>query len=745
MNTNTIHHFNEFIIRIPALPFERIETLLKEDHTEDEVLKEYFQLKPFLEGLSYASPSLYDSMKKWLEGRDLPAKKKLMLRRKGLEYLIRMSTRCTPFGLFAGVATGAWESNNQVVLDNQKQIHVRYDMGFCLHLASLAEKDKILKDKLVFYPNSSIYKAFSELRYIHETDSKDITKIKVNSIEKSEFLESFLDFCREGRRLTEIYEYQYNTMPDEDLPDRYINSLINHKIIVSELEPNVTGKPYFNRLKKTIEALSGIQDDQYRYLPPKLDGLLRELQTSLAGKNHLSVQEARNIAISELTGYSLNKVFHIDLFHITRQCTLDRQQFEPLKHGLETLIRLYPRRESAYLARFKKEFRYIFGNREVPLMQALDPESGIMTTKDRTLNSYFTVSDILTETVMREPEHSLRLSVTDLFLLKKVQEAYMLGQCRIDIGQEEIPGAVNLSFLPDTFNIVFTILEEKQANSEKIYLKGLSGPSASHLLSRFAVHNDELERLLQKIIKHEKHDENSLCAELVYYPGGTGANLCIRPGLRDFEIPFLAMPSAGNSHKLTLNDLTVRIENDEIMLRSLKHNKPVKVFSSHSLDYTHAELPVFRFLHELQSQFHYDGLTFDWGPLTELFPCLPRVVAGNVILAPRSWRFRKEDLLHLSGNKPKTALKKAITRWRYKHKMPSRVFLDENGKEIFINLNSLNGINLFLFLTANKKNVCIKEFLQPDSRMVTGKDGNYLHEIIAPCRMHHETLKKVSE
>ena len=55
------------------------------------------------------------------------------------------------------------------------------------------------------------------------------------------------------------------------------------------------------------------------------------------------------------------------------------------------------------------------------------------------------------------------------------------------------------------------------------------------------------------------------------------------------------------------------------------------------------------------------------------------------------------------------------------------------------------GIDLFLSLVKNKKNVSLKEFLVPDTQLVKGSEGLFVHEIIAPFIIKKASNKIIQE
>lgn len=86
----------------------------------------------FMEALYLASPVLHAEASKWANGQlqDPAAIRKLEFSL--LKYFLRMSNRCTPFGLFSGCTMVNWnEGETNVIIDSSQPFrHTRFDMHY---------------------------------------------------------------------------------------------------------------------------------------------------------------------------------------------------------------------------------------------------------------------------------------------------------------------------------------------------------------------------------------------------------------------------------------------------------------------------------------------------------------------------------------------------------------------------------------------------------------------------------------
>ena len=130
MCMNNYSPFNNFVLRSPLLPFETINKI------NNNFLKEIASSGIFQEAIYLASPLLYDELQKWQKGKIAKPKEEKRLRYTLLRYLIRMSSRCTPFGLFAGCTSGeitqekSTIENSRIFLAAQN----KYKKNFTIHV-----------------------------------------------------------------------------------------------------------------------------------------------------------------------------------------------------------------------------------------------------------------------------------------------------------------------------------------------------------------------------------------------------------------------------------------------------------------------------------------------------------------------------------------------------------------------------------------------------------------------------------
>ena len=102
-------HASKIVVRTPFQPF--VPTQLKES------FERQLHSAIFKEALFLGSPNLYDEFEK--TGELISEETRLSL----YKYFLRMSYRCTPFGMFSGVSAGTIGDSNSFVLPAQSTYH----------------------------------------------------------------------------------------------------------------------------------------------------------------------------------------------------------------------------------------------------------------------------------------------------------------------------------------------------------------------------------------------------------------------------------------------------------------------------------------------------------------------------------------------------------------------------------------------------------------------------------------------
>ncbi len=139
------------VVRAPLLTVEAYLAL----QSEDDQLNLLKDQRP-LRAIAAASPSLLSALTRWQQG-SMTKKDADRLASKLLMYQIRMSTRPTPFGLFAGCATVSWaEYTDLSIRSSFGKSHTRPDLAWLMGLVLEAEAIPEVRQQLWYVANPLI-------------------------------------------------------------------------------------------------------------------------------------------------------------------------------------------------------------------------------------------------------------------------------------------------------------------------------------------------------------------------------------------------------------------------------------------------------------------------------------------------------------------------------------------------------------------------------------------------------------
>jgi hypothetical protein len=210
----------------------------------------------FIEGLFLASPNLYKEIKKCNGSIDkIQGKEKLLFAI--YRYWMRASYRCTPFGTFAGLSLGAFSNTSQIELSSYEKYkkNSRLDTQFLSSFAKLILLNEDIRNSVKWYANNTRYKILDKLRYIkYQLDKKSRTH-QLSNVTVSEYVEMVLNVAREGATLNEIISAIVNEEIEWNDAKEFVNEMISECLLVSELEPCVTGQLYQEQLIQQLQRM----------------------------------------------------------------------------------------------------------------------------------------------------------------------------------------------------------------------------------------------------------------------------------------------------------------------------------------------------------------------------------------------------------------------------------------------------------------------------------------------------------
>ncbi|HKR05779.1 MAG TPA: lantibiotic dehydratase, partial [Bacteroidia bacterium] len=367
---NNLRFHDKIVVRIPSLPVTSSEA--------PDLLDIFLKDKFLSEALFLASPDLHAECARLFNDPDHFSKKDVVrITQSLLKYYLRMKTRCTPFGLFAGCGCITWGTENIISVEPGYNRYTRLDMHFQGALSEYLSQQTNLKNNLLFYPNNSLYILHDKLRYIEYFYLEKRKEFKISSVDNSEILEKILQISKNGVLLKDLASSITNDEITFEEAFLFVNELTDEQILVSEFFPGVTGTDNFEIFKSRIEGLAG-KNDSMQELSEILSKISKSVK-KLDDKILNETEEYENI-IKTISHFNIptdkNKLFQVDLMRETKG-TIERSIAHKIVEIIDLLKPFSINNKNQSLEKFKEKFSERYEAKEICLPFVLDNETGL--------------------------------------------------------------------------------------------------------------------------------------------------------------------------------------------------------------------------------------------------------------------------------------------------------------------------------------------------------------------------------
>lgn len=706
-----IHEFcfeTKLVLRTPTLPFKAAKYIDIFKAYEDPVFKEAVYIAS--KDVSTAASKVIPDKSK----RDAAIEK---TKDTLMKYHGRMTSRCTPFGLFSTCSEINWSDKFDPVIISNKNLkrYTNLDMAYlCSLMDKLAMVPEIAKS-IKYSPNNTIYKVGSKLRYVQYYSEGLFRKHNISIVENDYPLSRILAKATNGQLYNDLLEVLLQEgFPYED-SEEYLNELIKEKLLISELNPILTEDDFLSRVIKIINQIPRSEPIN------KIEKVLINVSENLKLIDRYFGNE---IFIYDEIIENLNKIFSTEKFTKLFQVDTYRNNVTgslnvKIQHELYDAIKLLTMFSEApaenNLKNFSIAFYERYGDNSIPLVEAVDNEIGLGYPLGEIANNTDLIHGIFRKT-NRQQKNSFNKA--QLFFIKKFFDAQKDNKTKIEIEESELDTFdTKVDQLPACSCIFFSYLLGRD-DSYEIHLKGIGNSAGGNMISRFTKRN-EIYDILSNINKHEAYFYNDrIVAEIVHVPAMTRmANILNRKNPRDYEIPYVTESGKQQDFQLNIRDLFLKIDQGKLKLFSKKHRKEIVPFLTSAHNYSNMTLPLYKLLCDLQNNGINHNISATLDPLRKLFDHFPRISYKNVILQPETWFFT-EGKIDLFNDK-------SVLEWQNQYQIPSLIVLSEGDNELLINLESEQSRQIFINSIKNKRLTTIKEslFRNDDNFFVKNENG----------------------
>lgn len=702
-----------FMIRAPALPVESFSALPASHDSSwppangDPVAA--ILRDPFVAlALRVASTSITQA----IDAGPTKANHQARLRRSVLAYLTRMSTRATPFGLFAGVALAEWGDRTEIALSGPPAVwRARPDMGWLYALLARLERDPEVRARVVLRKHPGIIIRAGRVMLLGVARGEKNAGPAEVSIRATPVVLEVLAHCENGMQYSEVVEAIHQSRGAAVRKVRnVIDTMCEQGFLLTDLRPPLNGSPA-RHLEERLRACGAA---------PATAAALRQLLLDLATWEALPAAEALrswqslNAAAQALEVHE--PAFQVDAGFGGSNNRLRRAVTDEVTRAVNILLRISPwPNGSPGLAAWRSRFEETYGVwREAPVLDVIDPDRGLG----------------LPDMRVPEPRRPMR----DRLLLRLAYEAIRSGERIVELDEPRIaaleracggPGQP-----PRSLDFCCAIAAETAAAVDDgrfllVVNRGAGVAPAGRTFGRFNyIFGEESLSFLREA--QMAHAADVTGGELMFEPAQPRiANVMIRPLLQAHVIPVNGGAPIGDAQVIPLEELAVSLRGSRLRLRWMRGGVEVEASYLHMLNYGLAPA-LAQFLYAVS----HDGEAlidrFSWGPAAYL-PFRPRVQVGCVVLRPAEWSLGR-DFCDVFLKDPSAARDRAG--------LPRFVLLGRTDELLLLDLDSAVGAELLLREARKlspRASLEIQEALpSPEHAWVEGSDGHRLLELVVP-------------
>lgn len=378
----------EYMVRTPILPESTFKQTF-ESSDNGSVVEELIKLsenRTIQEAILVSSPSLYRSLS--VLKNDKRSGKKFRQTIESLSRFInRMTTRATPYGLFATVTFKNQGSAIQDGVANQLHKKVHVDYNWLSEVCSSLESDESLfSDLLIKWNGLAITRGDRiALQYTSGWGHRELVEGSQESfIRKILIVTQIKSACQKQisiRELLSVLRKRFTNLNPNQIT-KVVKELIESEFLLTNLRPNIVDTNDFVKLMHQVEEISSLNPILHRlkYIQTLIDNYERtDLGEGIASYKKLR-EEMKSVAASP-------RYLKVDL--ISTNSSAQTAPLSKVENAVNHMINLTPSQNrfpeiKAFLEKFVEKYGE---SRKVSLLEVLDPEQGCGSPYDKRLKS----------------------------------------------------------------------------------------------------------------------------------------------------------------------------------------------------------------------------------------------------------------------------------------------------------------------------------------------------------------------
>lgn len=668
-----------------------------------------------------------------------------------LKYIIRMSTRSTPFGVFSGVSIGQFNNNTKVILNsNIGTKTARVDLEWLCNVINKIENDDRVIEYLKIRFNEICYSKGERMvnPYVTNCGIQNKNDFVLNSsIRDTKQVEFVKENSKEYVKFNDLYKKIKDSNPNvEDKKiELFLKNLLKNEFLLSELRFPLVNEDPLSFLINKLQDID-VAKDYYEVLI-KVQKLISQYNSLEIGNGNKKLHEVYEY-MKEI--YQCKNYLQVDTKINTNKNSISIKVAEEIEKSVEALIKIYyGNAELNNIAEYKEEFLEKYGHYiEVPVMQLLDEDLGLGAPAG------YIMPD--THRIIRNNNDTQKALKLKELLKYKYLNSVKKNNEEITIDDKDIDYLCNEEKskefdLPDSMEIYVKIIGESEEKIDagifNLEITGCIGSlSAGNSFGRFNhlfnIKNNPVEYFEKA--KCEIRNSEYIEVEIYEFPSSARlGNVAINNnGLKNYIS--IASNDCLNKEKIKIEDIVIGVDSvtNRFYAKSKKLNKKLKISSTNMLNPLRCS-NILRFLQDISINNKINFIDSINALKIEGFIYTPRIVYKKTILKPKTWtlaltflKVNKKD----KYNEKLSKLKSFIEEWdinRY-------VNLKESDNTLLLDLNNNLHLKFLINKISKSESTIILTEMIGNINQTWIKDefsNQYNHEIVVPLIYNNEENK----
>lgn len=633
-----------------------------------------------------------------------------------VRYLLRLTGRQMPFGLFSGVAPVAINAQSSTRWGSKHRAFIRADAQWLDEVVDRLEREPGLLDRLnVVFTNLAARRG-DDIDVPHGTARLLIHRTRpVRAIQ--ELCNSPIQFAALINKLRERFPGA-----SESKIRGLVTDLVKQRFLITSLRPPMTVVDPLEYVTRQLHEArlepSGGESTILRHLEVIAAEIARHSRPDITDEEQTDIRARLGVRMRQLSAAGRTPLA-ADL-RLDCEVQIPEHVAKEMSYAATALMRLT--RQPTGSAVWRDYYiafcdRYSI-NALVPLSDVVNPETGLglpATYPGSTATSNPSGLSERDERLLALAWGAMADNNPEIILTAQVIRSLAVGDPSVE---RPIPPHVELA--------AQIRAESTDALDRGDYtLVVHPGRSAGTFTSRLAYLAPDAG--LQDVYRGAPTAvDGALPVQLSYPPTFTHAENISRVPAHLPHILALGEHRSDDTNTIPLDDLAVTATRDNLYLVSISQRRVVEPQSIHALAIEKQSPPIARLLGHLSQSLGAAWHRFDWGPAARQLPYLPRVRYRRSILSPATWRIEADAL---SPSSDDAAWRASLEDWRARWACPATVELQDADRSLPLTVTEPAHAAIVRSQLAKHGFVVLTETAGSDD---FGWIGGHPHDIVMP-------------